>query len=54
MRSYVSYGLLLALLLISIATTWGETNKTIMYSIAIASLIGLVTLKAVGNRTDKR
>ncbi|WP_186759663.1 hypothetical protein [Planococcus sp. CPCC 101016] len=50
MKSYFPYILLLVLILISAVETWGETNKTILYGIAVAGLIGLTVMKAIEKR----
>ena len=47
MVTYGYYVVVLVLILLAAGSTWGETHKTIMYGIAIAGLIGLVTLKAL-------
>lgn len=46
MRSYLLYILLLIIILIAVIDSWGETNKTIMYGVAIASIIGLIVMKS--------
>ena len=46
MRSYLLYFLLLIIILIAIVDTWGETNKTIMYGIAIMSVVSLIIIKS--------
>ena len=47
MLSYGHYVVLLVLILLAAGNTWGEIDKTIMYGIAIAGLLGLVVLKAI-------
>ena len=46
MRSYLLSFLLLIIILIAMVDTWGETNKTIMYGIALISVIGLIIIKS--------
>ena len=46
MRSYLPSFLLLIIIFIAIVDTWGETNKTIMYGIALISVIGLIIIKS--------
>ena len=46
MRSYLPSFLLLIIIFIAIVDTWGETNKTIMYGIALISAIGLIIIKS--------
>lgn len=53
MRSYWSYSVLLFLIFLSTAETWGETHKTVMYGIAAAGLLGLVAMKALEERNIK-
>lgn len=52
MISYRYYAVLLVLILLAAGSTWGETHKTIMYGIAIAGLLGLMTLKVIEKRKD--
>lgn len=46
MRSYLLSFLLLIIIFIAMVDTWGETNKTIMYGIALISVIGLIIIKS--------
>lgn len=46
MRSYLFQFLLLIIILLALIDTWGETNNTIMYGIALISLIGLIIIKS--------
>ena len=46
MRSYLLSFLLLIIIFIAMVDTWGETNKTIMYGIALISAIGLIIIKS--------
>jgi len=46
MRSLTAYFLLLIMIFILMVDTWGETNKTIMYGIALISVIGLMIIKS--------
>ena len=46
MRSYLPYFLLLIMIFILMIYNWGETNKTIMYGIALTSFIGFIIIKS--------
>ncbi|MGG2054395.1 hypothetical protein ABFY48_08330 [Lysinibacillus pakistanensis] len=46
MRSYLFYFLLLLIIFISMVDTWGEGNKTIMYGIAVISIVSLIIIKS--------
>jgi len=46
MQSYLAYFLLLIMIFIAMVDNWGETNKTIMYGIALISFIGLIIIKS--------
>ncbi len=45
MRNYLLYFLLLIIIFIAMVDTWGETNKTIMYGVALISVVSLIILK---------
>lgn len=45
MRNYLLYFLLLIIIFIAMVDTWGETNKTIMYAVALISVVSLIILK---------
>ncbi len=46
MRNYLLYFLLLLIILIAMVDTWGETNKTIMYGVALISIVSLIIIKS--------
>lgn len=46
MKSYLLYIFLIIVITIAAIDTWGETNKTIMYGIALISAIALIIMKA--------
>ncbi|MEK8198410.1 hypothetical protein [Lysinibacillus sp. FSL M8-0134] len=50
MRIYLPYFILLVLILTRMVVTWGEANKTIMYSITLISVAGLTLLKSIEKR----
>lgn len=45
MKSYLIYIFLIIVITIAAIETWGETNKTIMYGIALISAIALIIIK---------
>jgi len=54
MRSYLFYFLLLLIIFISMVDTWGEGNKTIMYGIAVISIVSLKIKNKDFKHTDFR
>lgn len=46
MRSYLIYVLLLIIILVALIDSMGNINKTIMYGIAIVSIISLIIMKS--------
>lgn len=46
MKSYLIYIFLIIVITIAAIDTWGETNKTILYGIALISTIALIIMKA--------
>lgn len=53
MREYFLYILLLIIIIIAAVDSWGETSKTIMYGVAIVSILGLVFIKLKENKKNK-
>lgn len=46
MKIYLTYIFLIIVITIAAIDTWGETNKTIMYGIALISTLALIVMKA--------
>ena len=45
MKTYLIYIFLAIVITIAAIETWGETNKTIMYGIALISILALFVMK---------
>ena len=52
MRSYLLSFLLLIVILLAMVDTWGEINNTIMYGIALISVITLIIVKSKEENKD--